>query len=116
MCFYVSKKHPDKKIAKRDISCYKVVELSETPDLFISSYQGFPYILGKLYCIQGTLFKMAGLIHSGLHAYSNKRKLCFFFSDETTVKCIIPKGSEYYYNPKDGEYVSNQIIIKGLLK
>jgi len=34
---------------------------------------------------------------------------------EVIVKCIIPKGTKYYYNPGDQEYVSLAIkLVKEL--
>lgn len=42
-------------------------------------------------------------ISEGFHSYT----------DDTiaNIKCVIPKGSIYYYNPYDKQYVSNQLIF-----
>jgi hypothetical protein len=57
-------------------------------------------------------------ICKGFHSYSNKRKIiwCPDRSFYCVVKGIIPKGSEYYYNPDRHEYVSNQIVLQEIIK
>ena len=51
-------------------------------------------------------------IDAGYHSYdtieSAKEKR--FFMDEVVVKCVIPKGAEYYIN-NDNEIVSSTIIV-----
>ncbi len=52
----------------------------------------------------------------GFHSFNAKfltNDICF--GNQIVVKCIIPKGSEYYKNPL-GMFVSNKIIIKKILK
>ena len=49
-------------------------------------------------------------IERGLHSYSEPIiALSRCWGNEVVVKCIIPKGSIYYFNPVDKEYVSNQL-------
>jgi hypothetical protein len=58
------------------------------------------------------------LIDEGFHSYSLplvKRARAFLESRLTPVEtaileCTIPKGTEYYYNPVMGEYVSTAIV------
>ena len=75
--------------------------------------------------LQTTYLKLADniissqkIIEEEYHSYSNKNwakemrmKEKPFQNLHMVVECTIPKGSEYYYNPDDHEYVSNQIII-----
>ena len=113
MCFSIHPDHPDKKIAKRDITCYKILQ-NISGELF-STVQYFRYKLHKLYKTKIDKPKYWGINH-GFHSYSNKKCLlenCIISTKN--VKCIIPKGSEYYYNPFYTEYVSNQIIIKEII-
>ena len=58
---------------------------------------------GKLMCFQ-----------KGFHSALNKKRLTHIneCNDYTTVKCIIPKGSEYYKDTT-GCIVSNQIKVIG---
>jgi len=109
MCFHIDKeKHPKVKIAKQDIICYK--RLVSNNGRLTGVYFDYNYVLGALN--YQPLYKMeiaAGKIHFGFHSYSNKKKVHEFY---TSYICIIPKGSEYFYNSRYQEYVSNQIIIK----
>ena len=115
MCFSIHPDHPDKKIAKRDITCYKILQ-NISGELF-SRLRGFEYKLNKLYKTKIDEPQL-GEINRGFHSNSNKHFLkrqrsCIISSKN--VKCIIPKGSEYYYDPIWREYVSNQIIIKEII-
>ena len=51
-------------------------------------------------------------IDAGYHSYNaiEKKKKSIFFGDEVIIKCIIPKGTEYYIN-NDNEIVSSTIIV-----
>lgn len=114
MCFFIHKNHKEKKIANRDITCYKYLYNS-----FRSPYQGRLYKLNKLYKSSITVnidLYMIPIITKGLHSYSCKRFAIGHGYGEILVKGIIPKGSKYYFNPDGHEYVSNQIILKEIIK
>lgn len=113
MCFYIHSKHRDKKIAKRDIRCYKVLKMFDNE--LLSPYKWFSYELGRKYT--SIIFIYQGRIEEGLHSFSNKKKALSerysWYKDIYKVFiCEIPKGSEYYYSPSYKEYVSNQLIVK----
>ena len=131
MCFYVQEKNKDPKVAKRNITCYKVFEETECfPETVYSYYQGFQYILGVLYELDGyidpdprrksDLAGYVGTIEVGLHSYSRKDKAKGIASlgicSKVVYKCTIPKGATYYYNSDREEYVSDQIIINHSIK
>jgi len=134
MCFYIrnNKKSATLYVAKEDIACYKILESN-----LISPYRAYKYKFNKLvkaklkipkslnkngeyqfnlisyYRINERLLS----IEKGLHSYVNystalKNKNCRLFQDTKIYKCIIPKGSEFYYDPVQKEYVSNQLIVK----
>jgi hypothetical protein len=132
MCFDIHHLHPDKKIAEKDIPCYKIVctyggeELEDYPEgEYSSEWENFEYKDGITYTDPEALkirtvyfpagdFNMA-VIDRGFHSFSNideagSRNILL----HTIIRCIIPQGSEYYFNPDDGEYVSNSIKIIGL--
>jgi len=54
-------------------------------------------------------------INKGFHSYTNKEAGGWLLSLFFVYKCIIPKGSEFYYDNANEEYVSNQLIIKKLI-
>jgi len=110
MCFIISDEHPEVKIAKRDITCYKEVIKHRLSQYVKSDVMYFVYKLGKIY--KRKMIVDNDNIDTGFHSYSNKCAINRFRDDIIFVKCIIPKGSEYYYNPSWCEYVSNRIIIK----
>ena len=51
-------------------------------------------------------------INAGYHSYDaiERAKRSIFFGDEVVIKCIIPKGAEYYINDHN-EIVSSTIIV-----
>lgn len=122
MCW--SSFHPIKKVAEKDIIVYKVLNVSGK-----SYYKGFCYEKGKLYSLNKQL-KITNLnyIKEGFHSYSEGSSFCWniFFNTLIVkspsgliyenypkgilVRCVVPKGSEYYVN-KLGEVVSNKIIV-----
>lgn len=107
-----------KYIAEKDIVCYKIVNIRDTE--IISYWYGFPYELNKKYTIQvlrPIFMKNDDIrIEEGFHSYRNLDiakgyVYCSMLNllPEIIVKCIVPKGSEYYIS--SDEMVSNQIII-----
>lgn len=113
MCFNIEGKNEGKKIAQKDIICYKL--FGETPTgLPKSPIMEFRYTIGKM--VKRNIGKPCyGEIRRGLHSYSTHKiatERRGIFWGEHLYRAIIPQGSEYYYNSEDEEYVSNQIIIK----
>jgi hypothetical protein len=117
MCFYISKHYPKALTAEHEIECYKLLFHD-----YESLYHYFPYKLNKLY--KTTIREedtdiFGSIIKRGFHSYShrfiaNEKREKSDLANLLLVTCIIPKGAKYYYNPLDEEYVSNQIIIKGI--
>ena len=110
MCFTIT---TPEKIAKRDIVCYK--RLYKDGGKRLSAHQSSPYRLGRVYKTVG--FGFSGRdVYEGRHSYSNlKQAKRFKWDIEVIVKCIIPKGTKYYYNSHDKEYVSLAIkLVKEL--
>ena len=114
MCFVISSKYPEEKIAGKDIVCYKRLERSTGG--FLSPYQGKFYNLNKLYRSKLEC-SSCHTIDVGLHSYSCKKRAKYCrVPGEVVTKGIIPKGSRYYYNSYNHEYVSNQIIVQEVIK
>lgn len=126
MCFTVHRRYPNPRTAKKDIVCYKAVYATfddNGEDLeYYSIHQGFlykpetEYSLGKGLMVQKQLYSFDGLrisaeIYQGFHSFSNKKRLQRWNTDYAHLKCIIPAGSQYYYNPDYQEYVSDRIKI-----
>ena len=132
MCFTIHPKHPIAKIAKKDIICWKIVKKNLTPAMYGPLYRSRPYILGKLNPrITLRVEKETNFwsipkseINAGYHSYSCisqlKRDMQRYYSvgplAYSTVQCIIPKGEVYFFNPKEHQYVSSNIIIKEIIK
>lgn len=126
MCFSIHRKYGRKQIATADITVYKVLSIRYDGTLR-SLYFGTRYVKKRLYDL-GISLKRSRYdkndIHAGFHSYStinmttnnspllnNNYKHNSNYDSNVPVICRIPKGSEYYYNPSDEEYVSNKIII-----
>lgn len=129
MCLYTKQTKP--KIAGEDITCYKWL----TKDLKGPSY-GFQYTLGEL-SVEELGKPEDGKLFKGLHTYAILNEAmehtedtfwnCIHWKPRQVwmdapilVKCIIPKGSEYYqgYNNEfydKTHYTSNQLILKEII-
>jgi len=125
MCFTIDKINcPVPLVAQTDIVCWKILDWPDSlyPRKFTSVIQGFVYKRNHLTKnptdaddFAGTFGKDWVSIHNAFHSYINLRCNNSYDSGRF-VKCIIPKGSLYLINKPMGEYVSNQIIIKGPAK
>lgn len=127
MCFILSNPSdtmPIALIAKKDIVCWKLVQVTKRGVLRGYYRSKFRYILNKVY---NTRFGFEDgydydykCIHKGFHSYQKKKDLLreewgysFIFLKEyeytKLVKCVIPKGTKYYKNTN--QYVSKSIKL-----
>ena len=114
MCFIIHPKYREMKTAKRNIPCYKEGARSYDQKTFLPRFHYYRYNLGQLNKIEGEWpLLIFSEIHKGFHSYSNKNRLSRL---HVGVKCIIPKGAHYFYNPENQEYVSDQIIVQEFMK
>ncbi len=123
MCFYVSNnlKHRRVKVAKKDIICYKVLINEKKHKFLYAPLRSFTYQIRrncffsftKKQKLKVILFGSRYQIHEGFHSFSNKKKLRgkIGFGSRKAFLCVIPKGSEYFYNPEKMEYVSEYIRV-----
>lgn len=123
MCFTIHHSHSTAKKATEDIICYKRLEVCSKSSLpekitreniykvrYVTPYCGQRIHLDKKPLKKAKLGVGYSSIERGLHSYSEPRKaLSMCTSNEVVVKCIIPIGSIYYFNPINKEYVSNQL-------
>ena len=115
MCFLIHNDHQVSQIATEDIVCFKRM-IPFNHNILITPYRDFEYKIGKTYSAEFSDKLGIGIIEEGLHSYTNKERAKLWkTSDEIVVKCIIPKGSIYYFNPNDEEYVSNKLYVKKTL-
>lgn len=125
MCFNIDSNNPDKQIAEKDITCYKVM-FKKDNNSYLSQFKSFEYKKDENYEINKWSFGMPQSIEVGFHFHSNietaRDSLAFWNTcsiappeslNLVIIECIIPKGSEYYHNPIEHEYVSNRIKIIG---
>ena len=123
MCFVVHPNYPDPLIAEQDIVCYKVGTASCDKESFFSEYQDYKYKLNELQPVvelsPDPFYGNRCLITAGYHSYHPdhvRLELCQLQRNTyVVVKCIIPKGATYYYDPLFLEYVSTQIIAQEIL-
>ena len=124
MCFYKHPKHPQPKVAKQNIPCYKVLSKTDNEYTLTSLVRGYKYNLNVLYkryphqlgkdFVEGTR-----TIDKGFHSYTTAKQLKYnthLNPSRVVIKCYIPKGAKYWLNPKKHEFVSNQIILKEIIK
>ncbi len=134
MCFQIHKRHLGEKTASRDITCYKklAIEFYSLPMTnkpitiskellpiikFRTPFRDVPVALHKsplktaiIKVVPSPFVFEENRIENGLHSYSSiKKAMSATYKREVIVKCTIPKGSKYYYNPYSQEYVSNQL-------
>jgi hypothetical protein len=122
MCFHTHTKHQEVKIATEDIECYKILTTNKYyVDLIISPFYYEIYFKNadthpviKRVKEFGFNWSHTDDIEEGLHSYStyNKAKLKSIADNIITIhKAIIPKGTEYYYNSIEKEYVSLKLKV-----
>lgn len=87
---------------------YKYTSNSENPCVPLCLEAGCDYFASKYWFIDEGYHSFESKVKAEWEANSYSNKPCI-------VKCIIPKGSEYYHN-EYGEYVSDQIIILNPIK
>lgn len=119
MRFWKEFGHYRHEIAEKDIITYKAVEKINSNN-FKSMHYGFRYALtigyGKVVDLD-QLDKKRFLTKEVFHSYANADLagnepviwLCPYFY--SIVKCVIPKGSAFWYNSENGEYASECIKI-----
>lgn len=120
MCFQIE--GAKLKIADKTIKVYKRFYNSfittkrgiNFKKILLSPVKEFPYERGETYYEDSMARNHWGdQIDIGLHSYSTlkRAKLHAAPFPEVIVKCEIPKGAKYYYNPRYQEYVSDTITI-----
>lgn len=124
MCLQL-RKNTKKKIADKDIVCYKVLFCNETDKTrVLSQFENFEYMLGKFEYSLLDLPDYSYRVFHGFHSYKYYEdaleSIDGYSLNETlysVYKCIIPKGSTYYEGiqpsmPYDMVgYCSSQIVI-----
>jgi hypothetical protein len=120
MCFYINSEHQKVKIATEDIICYKLLDNDIIDNsIIISPYQYSIYfnsgnthpVIKRVDAFSFSKYNSKE-IERGLHSYSSldmaKKYSQFGYSIH---KAIIPKGTQYYYNPAHNEYVSLKLKV-----
>ena len=126
MCLIVN--NPIPKIADKDIVCYKMVTKYRIKGVYLSEYQSFEYIIGRLYtnnidvkhseALLQTIYRkdtsLTGTYSISdfmFHSYQSPYK--YSIRADTIVKCVIPKGAYYFEGKHNGRrgYASSQIKI-----
>ena len=113
--------------ANKDITCYKIVypgDSQETAsDVFRSLMMKFHYKLGMTYeepefnvTSEEPEFevtdKSGRVVHKGFHSYRKLSEAAYWVTRRQAIlKCVIPAGSKYYYDPNKSYYCSNKLKI-----
>ena len=115
MCFIIDDKHPNVKIAKRDIPCYKALSvfdngLTFSPHKF-SLYHANMVVETEVRKNIERFGIESNIIKEGLHSYSTKRMARRYTHPIYIFISYIPEGTQYYYNSVDKEYVSLSLVV-----
>lgn len=111
MCFNIPKRYTKATIARRDITCYKIVKQVEK-GTYNSVHFAFRYNTGKLYkkrnfpintssypALKNAIGRFKGYPvgqGQGFHSYANRPKPYSRGSIMCILECVIPKGSYYF--------------------
>ena len=127
MCLFIN--HLEPKIADKDIVCYKLVKRTKIKGVYKSSFQGFEYIIRRLYTNNINIrfinkivktwcltypYLMYNIDEGMFHSYkSNLTPILSPLPSCALLKCIIPKGAYYFegYFDDSPSYASSQIKI-----
>lgn len=119
MCFVVHPDYSEPLFADKDILCFKKgtldwVDIYSPRQVFVSLFRGHIYRFQELQP-KIRLDSEGGIILEGYHSYTPEHTIVSLptrcFVSITLVKCIIPRGSTYYYNPDTHEYVSSSLMV-----
>jgi hypothetical protein len=116
MCLIINSGNREKNVAKGDIICYKLVEYQNRKNgrKYASFYRHAPVVLNETYtsklncCSTGYRCVVFEGLHSFKFPINKKDHIVKKFHSKALIKCIIPKGANYYEN--DYEYASDTII------
>lgn len=123
-------------MVNKPIKVFKILFSKSNDNTYESLIQGFHYELNKLYKLEKEIEVsyngISNIINEGFHSYSfyygiekkafgNNKLIGLVIpgqcidsyrpNDLSIIECEIPKGAIYYLNG-NGEYVSDQIILK----
>ena len=115
----IDSSNPTQKVAEKDIRCYKTLKRTGK-NRFSSLFFGATYDFNKSKIFKAkrkkkkllTRFKVTrdpghvGWIHSGIHTFSSLVNARDERDGEALIRFVIPKGTRYYENSSDLEYVS----------
>lgn len=124
-----------KRIATKNIIVYKIFHKKEWNNQYgkgcsyISPYRNYSYRLGYHYYQTGkkftyTMWCISSILNifEGLHAYRGINYIRTYYkaalihkNKYAIIKCIIPKGSEYYVG-NAGDIVSDNLILDSVFK
>ena len=129
MCLDVLKSNKDKLVAETDIVVYKYLKITSIG--FVTPFQYQPINIGESYYskLKVRLYSdvdldndelpddlLVGCVGEGLHSFGSfkdaYRQYRYDKSERVVVKCLIPKGSEYYVGKFDDQlsYASADLI------
>jgi len=119
MCFNIHTDHREVKTAEEDIVCYKFMDYDERTGYHYAPYMSTKYNYGMIYA-DPTLkdeFEMeveGYSINEGIHSYTNRERCQSEKSSsyQTIIEVVIPKGTKYYLNPYNQQYVSTKVFFK----
>jgi hypothetical protein len=132
MCFTNTRNLKSPKVAKTDIICFKKMKRLRSNRVKSEYYNDIlqnewtvpvSYKIGETY--RATDFNGNSItrlelkyndIDRGFHSYKERIQKRFYLKDNiiANVKCVIPKGTQYYENNKD--YVSTDIKFVKIYK
>jgi hypothetical protein len=117
MCFTVHEEHREAKTAKEDIKCWKVVTPANINGMCYSLHKNHPHHYGVLqtasFGFKLNRYRVITIEH-GFHSFVQELRASVtasIISSWFVVECTIPKGAQYYYNPNEMVYVSNELIV-----
>jgi len=120
MCFEIHADHSEVKVATEDIVCYKFF----TPHtLGVDYFTPFQRVRVPKKSLMESELGQTDLDHSwelslGIHslttldeALAYRTRVLSHSCKAIYVKCVVPKGSTYYFNPDTNQYVSNKLQL-----
>lgn len=115
-------KYKDVQVAKHNIKCYKDLEYNRNSQV-VSPYRIMVYFEknSKEHKVikEATFYRyheLSNELHEGLHTYSNRKFANYDSFAGNIYDAIIPKGTRYYYNKYNHEYISEKLIVYNKIK
>lgn len=118
--FGISADKPDVLVVRKSKKIYKIVEKVDD-ETFVAPYTKSVYKKDEDYSAQLETNRSRTAVKSGLYGITNKKaarkflnkKHKFYNPNKVAIECLVPAGTNYYFNPHTKEVMVEHLTVNG---